>query len=97
MRWVVIFEDAPGMLEIRRTREPLHLEYLRKNSAEILIAGGLREAPGAAFVGGLWILEVPSRPRAVELVENDPYYVPACRKYRLLAWGKAIADKQVIL
>jgi uncharacterized protein len=41
------------MLAIREEREALHFEYLRKNDREILIAGGLRDAPGSAFVGGL--------------------------------------------
>jgi|SRR5882672_3078132 uncharacterized protein YciI len=75
MRWVAIFEDTPQMLEVRRANESRHLEYLGKHTDEILIAGGLREAPGAAFVGGLWILEVASKERAVQLVEGDPYFV----------------------
>lgn len=95
-RWVVMFEDQPGMLDVRREREPLHLAYLEQHAGEILLAGGLREAPGSAFVGGLWVLEVPSRERAVELIENDPYYVPAQRRYRLLTWGKAL-DRSVTL
>lgn len=97
MRWVAIFDDKPAMLAVRLEREPLHLAYLRAHENEILLAGGLREAPGAGFVGGLWVLEVESREHAVALVENDPYYVPEHRSYRLLAWGKALADKQVVL
>lgn len=95
-RWVVMFEDQPGMLDVRREREPLHLAYLEQHASEILLAGGLREAPGSAFVGGLWVLEVPSRERAVELIENDPYYMPALRRYRLLTWRKAL-DRSVAL
>lgn len=97
MRWIAIFDDKPGMLAVRQEREPRHLAYLREHENEILIAGGLREAPGASFVGGLWVLEVASKDRAVELVENDPYFVPEHRGYRLLTWGKALADKQVVL
>jgi len=97
MRWIALFDDKPGMLAVRREREPLHLAYLRAHENEILIAGGLREAPDAGFVGGLWVLEVESRERAVELVESDPYFVPEYRSYRLLTWGKALADKQAVL
>jgi uncharacterized protein YciI len=97
MRWVVIFEDKPQMLAVRSQREAQHLEYLREHSEEILLAGGLREAPGAPFVGGLWVLEVSSRERAVELVERDPYFAPPHRKYKLLTWGKALAEQQVVL
>ena len=96
MRWIALFEDAPGMLAIRREREPLHLEYLRAHGDEILLAGGLREAPGATFVGGLWVLEVASKERAIELIEADPYFVAEHRKYRLLVWGRAL-ERQVVL
>jgi uncharacterized protein len=97
MRWIAIFTDTPDMLEIRKAREPLHLAYLRANAAEILIGGGCREGPGEPFVGGLWVLDVASRARAVELIERDPYFVAAFRSYRLLTWGKALADSQVSL
>lgn len=96
MRWIVIFEDLPEMLAVRKAREPAHLAYLRQHESEILIAGGCREAPGADYVGGLWVLEVASRDRAVELVENDPYFEPAVRSYKLRTWGKAL-DKNVAL
>ncbi|MBE0588972.1 MAG: hypothetical protein CVU36_18920 [Betaproteobacteria bacterium HGW-Betaproteobacteria-9] len=96
-RWVVFFDDEPGMLDIRREREPLHLAYLERHAEEIRMAGGLREAPGDAFVGGLWVLEVASREGAVALIENDPYYVPSLRRYRLLTWGKAFPDRLVTL
>ncbi len=96
-RWVVFFDDEPGMMNVRREREPLHLAYLERHAEEIRMAGGLREAPGEAFVGGLWVLEVASRERAVALIENDPYYLPSLRRYRLLAWGNAFPDRLVTL
>jgi uncharacterized protein YciI len=73
MRWVAIFQDTAGMLAVRQEREALHFEYLRKHESEILIAGGLREAPGSAFVGGLWVLEVASKERAIALVEKTTH------------------------
>lgn len=96
MRWVAIFEDSPSMLHVRHAKEPEHLDYLDRHRDEILDAGGLREAPGAGFVGGLWVLEVASKERAVELVESDPYFVPAHRSYRLFAWGKALPEREVV-
>ena len=97
MRWIAIFNDTPDMLAVRTAREPLHLAYLGKYASEILLAGGSRSEPGGEFIGGLWVLEVATRERAVELIEKDPYYVPACRSYQLRTWGKAFADKQVLL
>lgn len=96
-RWVAIFSDTPAMLDIRNERQDLHFEYLRRNASEIRIAGGCRKTPVGDFVGGLWVLEVASRERAVELIEQDPYFVPNCRTYKLLTWGKAFADLPVLL
>lgn len=92
MRWIAIFEDTPKMLEVRKEREHLHLEYLRRHIKEIPLAGGCRPAPGEPPVGGLWVLEVESKERAVELIENDPYFTAHGRKYRLLTWGKAFPE-----
>ena len=97
MRWIAYFTDTPEMMDIRKERQDLHFEYLKQNESEILIAGGHREVPGGVFVGGLWVLEVSSKERAVQLIENDPYFVPSCRSYQLLVWGKAFTEKIVIL
>ena len=97
MRLVAIFEDTPSMAEIRRNREALHIAYLRAHSDEIVLGGGLRDAPGGPFVGGLWVLEVASRERAVQLIEGDPYFQVVNRPYKLHHWGKALPDRQVVL
>lgn len=91
MRLVVIFEDTVAMTEVRRRLEPAHLEFLRANAGEIVSAGSLRETESAQPMGGLWVLEVSSRQRAIELVEADPYYQAERRPFRLLTWGKALA------
>jgi len=71
MRWAAIFEDTPEMLYVRKNYEPLHFEYLGAHESEIVLAGGLRDAPAGPFAGGPWVPEVSSRERAVELVECD--------------------------
>lgn len=97
MRWIAVFSDTPDMLAIRHERGGLHLAYLRAHTDEIRIAGGCRESPDEPFVGGLWVMEVSSRERAMELVEQDPYWVPAHRSVRLLTWGKGLEDVKVTL
>jgi uncharacterized protein YciI len=61
------------------------------------MAGGLRNQHGGPYVGGLWVFEVQSRERAVALIEQDPYYRANPRKYRLLAWGKALPQYDVVM
>jgi uncharacterized protein YciI len=97
MRFVVIFEEGPEMVSVRDALEPSHLAFLEANRAEILMAGGLRNEHGGAYVGGLWVFEVNSRERAVQLIESDPYFHANPRKYRLLAWGKALPQFQVLV
>jgi uncharacterized protein YciI len=97
MRWIVFFEDTAIMLAVRKGREQLHLEYLREHMSEILLAGGCRTAPEEPPVGGLWVLEVESKERAIELIENDPYFKDHRRTYRLLTWGKAFPEITVQL
>lgn len=97
MRWIVLFEDTPEMMEHRTQNRPRHVAYVNENKSEIVIGGGLKEEPEGIFVGGMWILDVSSRERAIELIENDPYYNPAYRKYKLLLWGKILPDVPAIL
>jgi uncharacterized protein YciI len=97
MRWVVIFETTPHMPTIRTQHETAHLKYLREHQTEILLAGGLREEPEAAFDRGLWVLAPMPKARAIELIEQDPYFIHSQRGYQLLQWGKALQDIFVLL
>lgn len=97
MRLVVIFEDDPPMADIRARLEPAHLAFLEAHRDEIKQAGGLRDVPGGPYVGGLWVFEVASQQRAVELIEADPYQQAHRRPYRLLVWGKALPQYEVTM
>jgi uncharacterized protein len=97
MRLIVIFEDEPPMAAVRARLEPAHLAFLEAHRDEIKQAGGLRNEPGGAYVGGLWVFEVESKARAVELIEVDPYQQAHRRPYRLLVWGKALPQYEVTM
>lgn len=94
---VAWFDDGPDMAAVRDAHGQAHLDYLERHADEIVLAGGLREADDAGFIGGLWVLEVSSRARAVELVERDPYFEYGRRRYRLLLWGQAFPERRVVL
>ena len=97
MRWVVIFTDQAEMVEHRNINRGKHVAYISEYPDEILIGGALKPTPDGDYVGGMWILEVDSRDRAQELVENDPYYNPTYRAYEIYSWGKILHDKMVTL
>ena len=97
MRLVAIFDDDVPMAAVRARLEPAHLAFLDAHRDEIRQAGGLRDEPGGVYVGGLWVFEVASKERAVELIEADPYFVACSRRYRLLVWGKALPQYEVLM
>jgi uncharacterized protein len=97
MRLVVIFDDDPPMADIRARFEPAHLAFLEAHRAEIPMAGGLRNESGGPYAGGLWVFEVASKARAIQLIEDDPYYQAHRRPYRLLVWGKALPQYEVTM
>lgn len=97
MRFAVIFEEGADMLPVRQSLSEQHLAFLDRHRPEIPMAGGLRHAHEGLFVGGLWVLEVASREQAIEIIEADPFYKVLPRAYRLLAWGEAFPERQVLM
>lgn len=99
-RWIALFEDHPAEIGalIRRDHAQAHFDYLAGHADKIKIGGGLRDAPGEWFVGGLWVIDGATRQEAVRLCEDDPYYKLGLRKsYRLYVWGKAPCYGDVFL
>jgi uncharacterized protein len=45
----------------------------------------------------LWIFDVASRERAIQLIEGDPYFIAEPRPYQLRFWGKALPELAVTL
>ncbi|MEX8192321.1 YciI family protein [Comamonas guangdongensis] len=97
MRWIAIFTDTSKMLEVRARFETAHFAFLDRYRDEIVLAGGCRLQPEGDYMGGLWVFEVASRERAVELIEQDPYFIHGARNYELRTWGKAFPGRQVLL
>ena len=97
MRLVAIFDDDAPMAAVRARLQPAHLAFLEAHRDEIKMAGGLRQEPGGPYAGGLWVFEVASRERAIELIEADPFHQAHPRPYRLLVWGKALPQYEVLM
>ena len=97
MRWIAIFTDTPKMLDVRARLAAAHIAFLDRYHDEILLAGGCRQQPEGDYMGGLWVFEVASRERAVELIEQDPYFVHGARSYELRTWGKAFPEREILL
>ena len=80
MRWVAIFQDKPGALDIRAAQSEAHFAYLERHREKIRLAGGVRDEPGGPPDGGLWILDnITYRAEAVRLCEYDPFFTAGLR------------------
>lgn len=97
MRFAVFFTDPPSMNAVREQHGQAHLQFLQEHADEILIAGGLRDEPGGTFTGGLWVVEASGVERVHALLALDPYFQNGERQYQIKVWGKAFADKAVVL
>ncbi|MEO8759230.1 MAG: YciI family protein [Devosia sp.] len=98
MRWIAIFEDQPDALAIGEANAEAHFDYLEKHREQIRLAGGVRDEPGGAPDGGLWIMDhIASRADAVRLCEEDPFFTAGLRaRYVLKAWGFAPCYADVV-
>ena len=91
-RWAVMFSDKPEMAALRAARGEAHLEFLRARRDRILFAGALRDEPGGAFLGGLWIVEAQSRDEIMAMLADDPFYDPQLRSVSIAHWGRAFPE-----
>jgi uncharacterized protein YciI len=90
MRFAAMFFDdlTPSSLDADLTRA--HFDYLRDNSAKIVLAGGLRNVEAGPFCGSLWIVEADDIGEARQLVDGDPYCVAGLRPdRRVFIWNHA--------
>ena len=84
MRWIAIFDNAPGVETSRLARFDEHQAFLRAHP-EITLAGSMRDEGVEAPLGGIWIIKGISRQAAMALCEADPFFVAGVRSgYRLL-------------
>lgn len=98
MLFVVIFQDKPSRGELRAAHLQAHLEWLERHSDAVPIAGSLRQDPGEAPQGGLWVAEAESKLQIEELLKSDPFFRAGLRQsYEILHWSKANSERKVLI
>ncbi len=94
MLFIVRFFDHPGSEVLRQQHLAAHIEWLDARRDSILVAGSLREEPGADALGGLWIVEAGSKQDVEALYRSDPFWTAGLRQaVEILHWSKAFADR----
>ncbi len=94
MLFIVQFEDVyadhPARLPERAQHMPAHLAFLAQHGDRVVAAGALRPAEDAAPVGGIWIVNVPTKADVDALVHQDPFWTAGLRKsVQVSHWAKA--------
>jgi uncharacterized protein YciI len=74
MLWSISCVDKPNTAAKRTELLPLHREYLKRWDAVIFFSGPQQSDDGSQNIGSLFILNVPTRARAQEFIENETFY-----------------------
>jgi uncharacterized protein YciI len=91
MAWMITFEDEPSRAGLRTTHLDQHLAYVRSVAGSILCSGALRPAPDDRQLGGMWVIDLPSREEALTLFEADPFFQLGLRtNVRVLHWTRGV-------
>lgn len=97
MLFAVIFTDRPDHGALRAEHLAAHLRWVAEHRESVLVAGSLRSEPEAVPQGGLWIVEAPSKPAVLDLMQTDPFFTCGLRQdAKVLHWSKALDDKVLV-
>lgn len=73
MMFVISCTDKPGKGQVRADNRPAHVEYLKAQGPNIVMAGPTTTEDGQAMTGSLIILEADDYAAAESFSRNDPY------------------------
>ena len=96
MLFAVILRNKPDQAELGAQYREAHIQWLDEPRDAVRVAGSLREAFDATPVGGLWVVEAPSKEAVLALLVTDPYFTCGLRQsHEVLHWRKAFPLRQV--
>ena len=93
MPWMIISDDAPDGVAVRRDKAVMaaHWAYELSIKDKILAAGSLRTDDGAAPIGSLLVLDVETRAEAMAIIDADPATRAGLRGRMIVKrWNRAI-------
>ena len=91
--WIVLFKDAPELLEVREKHFSDHVAYLTSQPDIFVDGTSLSATEGAAPTRGMWIVKANSKDKIVRLIEGDPMFQSGHRTYEIFATGKVLSTK----
>jgi uncharacterized protein YciI len=92
MIYCVLFEDDERHSGMRAIHMQSHLEFLRRNSAQVRSAGPLLDTADGQPAGGMWLVSAAAPEAAWALVKEDPFWPTGLRKsVRVLEWRQVFS------
>ena len=73
MAYVVTILDDPQREHLQAQFEQAHYDYLRAHEPLIMLRGGLGNETGSGSIGGLLVLDLPSREAVHAFIARDPF------------------------
>jgi uncharacterized protein YciI len=73
MAYVIETRDKAGSAHIRDKHRTEHWDYLYANEPRLLISGPLYAADEKTIIGGLIIIDLPTRAEAERFATEDPF------------------------
>lgn len=97
MLFLVRFTDQPDSLALRQRLLDEHVAWCARHRQTVLVAGSLRVEPGAAPVGGAWVVEAGDKAEVEALMRTDPFWTGGLRAgVEILHWSKALPEKALV-
>jgi len=93
MAFMIVTFDAPGKRAVRDAHRAAHYAFLEAHQDRIIASGGLRDDEDQEFIGGLILLDVPTRAEAVAFTDHDPFQQAGLfGSVTITRWRKAFFD-----
>lgn len=71
--FLVLCRDDPAKADLRQETRPDHLNYAARHWRRYLAAGPLRDEPGGAIVGSMFLVLAKNEEEARAFMNGDPY------------------------
>ena len=98
MLFVIRFTDKPGSQATREKYLDAHIAWLSERRDSVLVAGSLRDEPGANPVGAFWVVEAKDKSEAAEIFRSDPFWTSGMREsVEIHHWSKAFPDEKAMV
>lgn len=97
MAYLILTFDRAGHEHVRDATRQKHLEYLEANVDRVIAGGGLFNDEATSVVGGLLLVDVPSRESAESFVAGDPFtHAELFARIEIMRWRMSFFDFQRI-